>query len=79
MSASISLKGTVDNKQQQVIPVIPPTTGTLPGTYMVLAVRPGASQEQNLGAMNMTVLTCKVESCVSCLETRGGESQSFIT
>lgn len=36
-------------------------------TYMVLAVGPGASQEQNLGALGMTVLTRQVESRVSCL------------
>lgn len=73
------MKGAVDNKQQQLIPAAPPTTGTLPGTYVVLAVRSGASQEQNLWAMSVTVLTRKVESSVSCLETRGGESQSLIT
>lgn len=43
---------------------------------MVLAVGPGASQEKNLGALSMTVLTCKVESCVSCLEDEWEERES---
>ena len=38
-------------------------------TYMVLVVGPGAAQEQNLGALGVTVLTREVESSVSCLET----------
>ena len=46
---------------------------------MVLAVGPGASQEQNLGALSMAILTREVESCVSCLETAGGKSQSLVS
>lgn len=35
---------------------------------MVLAVGPGASQEQNLGALSVTVLTGQVQSRVPRLE-----------
>lgn len=37
---------------------------------MVLAVRPGASQEQNLGALGVTILTGEVKSRVPRLEKR---------
>lgn len=37
-------------------------------TYCVLAVGPAASEQQNLGALSMTVLARQVESRVSCLE-----------
>lgn len=69
VSASISL--TV-----AVITAAAAPTGALLETYMVLTVGPGASQEQNLRALSVTVLTRKVESCISCLETEGGESES---
>jgi len=42
--------------------------GTLLETYVILGIRPGASQEQNLGALSMTILTRKVESYIPCLE-----------
>lgn len=49
-------------------------------TYMVLAVGSGAAQQQDLGALSVTVLTGQVESCVSCLEKKIkaiGRSQSL--
>lgn len=43
-------------------------------TYVVCAVGSRASEEQNLGALGVTVLTRKVESCVSCLGIEEGET-----
>lgn len=47
------------------------TSGVLAGscTYVVLAVRPGSTKEQNLGALSVTVLTRQVERRVPCLKT----------
>lgn len=41
---------------------------SLGGTYVVLAVRPGTSQQQHLGALRMAVLTGQVQRRVSCLK-----------
>lgn len=49
---------------------------------MVLAVGSGAAQQQDLGALSVTVLTGQVESCVSCLEKKKNsrtESEPFRT
>lgn len=47
-------------------------------TYMVCAVGSRASEEQNLGALSVTILTRKVESCVSCLGIQEGETSVLI-
>lgn len=44
------------------------STGDRLETHVVLAVGPGAPQQQHLGALSVAVLTGEVESCVSCLE-----------
>lgn len=49
---------------------------------MVLAVGSGAAQQQDLGALSVTVLTGQVESGVSCLgqkKTNRTESEPFLT
>lgn len=44
------------------------------GTYVVLAVGSGASQQQHLGALGVAVLTGQVQRRVSCLATERRES-----
>lgn len=37
------------------------------GTYLIPTVRSGTPQKQNLGALNVSILTRKVKRCVSHL------------